>query len=214
MIHKGERNMKWLDRIKQFFNRKNKVETLPEAQSNYIVENKMILNRADGTTIEISPALDRTGNQLYEQVFNDATQQIQYIPKFNIYSEELRSLVDSNILQHTILMDINPEILKNQYYADYIANQMLSQERMKKVVGEYENYAGGISFDENGAVTGRYVDKGIIRTLNATKEERNRMMTEARLKKDEEYKREVMEKAQNTSLNIKESHAEDLSQGR
>lgn len=206
--------MKWLDRIKQFFNRKNKVEALPEPRNNYTVENKMILNRADGTTIEISPALDRTGNQLYEQVFNDATQQIQYIPKFNIYSEELKSLVNSNILRHTILMDINPELLKNQYYADYIANQMLSQERMKKVVGEYENYAGGISFDENGGITGKYVDKGIIRTLSATKEERNRMIAEARLRSEEEDKRKVMEKAQNISLNIKESHAEDLSQGR
>jgi len=203
--------MKLLDRIKQFFNRKNRIEALPEPQSNYIVENKMILNREDGTSIEISPVLDRTGNQQYEQVFNNRTQQMQYIPKYKIYSEELKELINPNILQHTILMDINPEMLKNEYYADYIANQMLSQERMSKVIKQYQSYAGGISLDENGQVRGRYVDDGIIQTLNATREENSRRVEEARINREEADRKEILEKAQNLSVNIKNSHAEDLS---
>ena len=81
--------MKLIDKFKEMFskifNREEQPKALPEA--NYTRDNMITFYRNDGTTIGISPRLDKLGNQTYETVLNHRTGQLQYVPKYNICSE-------------------------------------------------------------------------------------------------------------------------------
>ncbi len=111
---------------------------------------------------------------MYQQVFNMRTNQMQCIPEFCVYSEELKDLINNPaVLSHTILMDIDPSVLADESSRDYIANAMLNRERMGKVINQYKSYAGGFKENENGEYS-KYIDNGIIQSLAATKEENAR----------------------------------------
>lgn len=152
--------MNILDRIKNFLFR-NKVKALPSPsdEKDHSASNSFVLNRNDGTTVTIRPILDRVGNQAYEQVFNEASHQFQNIPRYMVSCNELSEICGEGTLAKQILMDINADTLKDPYYADYIANNILNGNRMEKVINEYHGYAGTILTDKNGAIINKAVDQ-------------------------------------------------------
>lgn len=211
--------MSILERLKNFF-KGNKQKALPEGQfdqpvynnANYnsFNSNRKVLTRQDGSKLEIEPILDSTGNQTYESVFNEKTHQFQAIPKYKIMSEELKQIVNPDLLNHTVLIDIDPSLLQNPNVCDFIANSLLSAKRMEKVVNEYGNYAGTFELNSQGKFE-KKIDLGIINTLNDTKANNARKVEEDRMRREQQQKEDILRNAQNKKVNIKTSHAEDLS---
>lgn len=178
--------MGFLDR----FRRKNdepvhtvqSINTLP--QTNYYN-----IPREDGSILSIAPETDKMGNQLYSQIYNTNTNQLQLIPRFWVISDELRAAsIHSNLIHESILIDIDPNILQNPYYASQVANVLLSADRMSKVMKQYHQYAGGLEYDQNGYVVGKYVDNGIISSLQIDATERE-TIRQASVQKDLEDKK-------------------------
>lgn len=206
--------MKILDKFKEMFakifNREEQPKALPEAVS--MNNNLKTFYREDGTTINISPILDKLGNQVYEQVLNHRTGQIQYMPKYNICSEEIRNLTGSDMTN--ILMDVDIKLLQDPTYSSYIANTLLGTNRISKIMNEYERYAGGIEINDVGEVRGKYIDNGIIAGLKANRQENFARYQEEQARREAEREAEIKEYAESQGVNIKTSHAEDLSKYR
>lgn len=203
--------MKITDKIKEFWNNifhKNpETKALPAATSTQPINSYY---RNDGSSISISPILDRTGNQVFEQVLNHRTGELQNIAKYCVCSPELKELTGLDM--NTILMDFDSSFLQNPDYQNYIANTLLAPERMAKIIGQYENYAGGITLDESGNIEGKYIDKGIINGLTASRQENFARYQQEQSSRDASYVESRRQEAANLTVNYKDSHAEDLSQ--
>lgn len=146
---------------------------LPQNNTTLPQTNYYHLQRADGSTISIAPETDPMGYQLYSQIYNSRTNQLQNIPRFWVISDELKALsIHQNLVHESLLIDIDPNILQNPYYANEVANQLLSADRMKKIMGAYHKYVGGLQYDQQGYVTGKYVDQGIITSLSMDAKQR------------------------------------------
>lgn len=145
--------MKITDKIKEIWNKifhKNpETKALPEARN---TQHMNSFYREDGSSISITPVLDRAGNQVFEQILNHRTGELQNIAKYCVCSPELRQLTGSDM--KTVLMDFDSSFLQNPDYQNYIVNTLLAPERMQKIIGQYENYAGGITLDESGNIEG------------------------------------------------------------
>lgn len=202
--------MRITDKIKEIWNNifhKNpETKALPEATSNQSINS---FYRDDGSSISITPVLDRTGNQVFEQVLNHRTGELQNIAKYCVCSPELRQLTGSDM--KTILMDFDSCFLQNPDYQNYIVNTLLAPERMQKIIGQYENYAGGITLDESGNIEGKYIDKGIINGLTASRQENFARYQQEQAAREESDRESMRQQAANLSVNYKNSHAEDLS---
>lgn len=204
--------MSILDRIKNLFN-KNR-EALPKPQIQYennrnTPNNTYFLPRRDGSTLEITPIYDNVGAgyPTYKQVKDSITKQMKLIPKFRI----MHNVSHGRTMQSEIFMDINPELLNNPKYADFIANEMLSEQRISKVLNEYGNYAGTITQSENG-ILGKAKEEWIINTLKR-EECKNAQQNQAdRLDRENAYTKGILEDSQKYDVNYKTSHAEDLSE--
>lgn len=197
--------MNILDRIKNFLKKtEGEVEQSQAVNTNINLPNSHILPRADGSTLEIAPELDKMGNPTYEQVYNRRTKAIQAIPKFRVSSSN--ELMMQGVLSKVILMDIDPQLLNNPQYADFIANEMLSAKRMEKVIEEYGNYAGTIRTDSNGRLM-KMKDEGIISSLKATNLENAK-----RIEEDRKVAHKLEADAiRANSANTRTSRAENLS---
>ena len=201
--------MKIWDKLKSLFN-KNKA--LPEGRQENIANSKniqsYILPRNDGSIVEIEPRLDKLGNIAYKSIHNSRTGHEDLIPMYSIRCPELQKPINGKqplIDSANIYMDIDPGLLKFPYYAEYIANNILNSKRIPKIIGQYQKYAGGITMDANGIITGKYVDQGIIDSLTYTNQEGLRQLDEAR-------KREIYENAKNIEFqDYPDEYAEDLS---
>lgn len=196
-----------IEQIKQYFsNRKNNIKALPESQEqkNYNQVKEYELKRDDGTIVTITPILDRIGNQGYQSIFNRETGKMEAIPMFQVSTDEIKNLTRSEMAKQTMLIDIQPQILENAEYAHYIANELLSDNRVGKIMGQYKNYAGGIYKQSNGEIR-RYIKKGIIDTLTATKEENAIALEMAQ-------ERKIRQAAYEKEVNYKTSHATNLSE--
>ena len=202
--------MKIIDKFKEMFskifNRDEQPKALPEAISTRY--EMTTYYRDDGTSIGISPMLDKLGNQAYETVLNYRTGQLQYLPKYNICSEEINNIRGCNLT--SIVMDVDSRLLQDPTYSNYIVNSFLGTDRIYKIFNEYEGYAGGISINERGEI-GRYIDQGIVQSLNAVRLQKNEIYEKEQEKRNEEWRLAVEEKAKNIPLHIKDSHAEELS---
>ena len=203
--------MKITDKIKEIWNKifhKNpEIKALPE------VTNPQLMNsfyRNDGSCISITPILDRVGNQVFEQVLNHRTGELQNIAKYCVCSPEIEQITGSDM--KTILMDFDSSFLQNPDYQNYIVNNLLAPNRMSKIIGQYENYAGGIKIDESGTIQGKYVDKGIINGLTASRQENFARYQQEQARRDAEYRQSIAENAKNIPIHFKTDHAEDLSQ--
>ena len=173
------------------------------------VMNFRTLQRRDGTSIDIMPVVDSMGNQTYDQVFNSRTNKMQLLPKFVINSSEVARLGKGNFT--TILMDINKDLLDTPEGANWIANGLLSGQRIEKIINDYNGYAGGLAINENGQITGKYKDEGIINGLKMTAQEKNAVYQKEQALRDEQATAQAIAKAEKYGVNIKTSHAEDLS---
>ena len=202
--------MKITDKIKELWNNifhKNpETKALPEAKNNQSINS---FYRDDGSSISITPILDRAGNQVFEQILNHRTGELQNIPKYCVCSPELRDLTGSDM--KTILMDFDSSYLQNPDYQNYIVNTLLAPERMSKIIGQYESYAGGITIDESGNIDGKYIDNGIINGLTASRQENFARYQQEQLSRDQSHRESVSQQAAYHSVNYKNSHAEDLS---
>lgn len=201
------------DRLNELFGRNKKAK---ETQQPPIVNNRRnnamnfrTLQRRDGTSIDIMPVLDTLGGQECKPVYNNRTHQGQHIAKFIICSPEVERLGKGNFT--TILIDINKELLDSPEGADWIANGLLSSQRIEKVINEYNGYAGGLVRNENGQITGKYVDQGIIEWLGMDAQEKSKKYQKEQTLRDEQYKAKIKADAAKRGVNIKTSHAEDLS---
>lgn len=173
------------------------------------VMNFRTLQRRDGTSIDIMPVVDSMGNQTYDQVFNSRTNKMQLLPKFVINSSEVARLGKGNFT--TILIDINKDLLDTPEGANWIANGLLSGQRIEKIIKDYNGYAGGLAINENGQITGKYRDEGIINGLKMTAQEKNAVYQKEQALRDEQATAQAIAKAKKYGVNIKTSHAEDLS---
>ena len=202
--------MNILSKIKDFWNnlfhKKPEIQALPEGTTNQFINN---FYREDGSCVSIQPILDRTGNQVFEQVLNHRTGELQNIAKYCVSSPEFKQLTGYDM--RTILMDFNSSFLQNPDYKNYIVNTLLAPERMGKIISQYENYAGGITLDESGNIAGKYIDQGIINGLTASRRENFARYQQEQAKRDEAYKQSIKEQAENTPTHYKTSHVKDLS---
>jgi len=210
--------MNIFEKIKQFLFRKNEVKALPEQTQNYSRDYRtgIVLMRKDGTTVTVTPKLDRTGNQLYEQVWSEYERRVKYIPKFLVESEELKELSTNKkaYLGTEMVIDIDPSDLQNSEFAEYIANNILNKERMEKIVTKYCNYAGLVEkrFDNEGKTTfKKWIDTSVIDNLSLNKQKRKEMINEEIVRNEQERIKNMEEEAMNKKVNYKTSHAEDLS---
>lgn len=85
--------MKITDKIKEIWNNifhKNpEIKALPETTNTQLINN---FYREDGSSISITPILDKVGNQIFEQVLNHRTGELQNVAKYCVCSPELREM--------------------------------------------------------------------------------------------------------------------------
>lgn len=203
--------MNIIDKLKEFWNnifhRTPETKALPEPTTNQYINS---FYRDDGSTISITPIMDRAGNQIFEQVLNYRTGELQNIAKYGVCSPEIKQLTGSDM--KTILMDLDSNFLQNPDYQNYIVNTLLAPERMPKIIGQYESYAGGITLDESGNIEGKYIDNGIINGLTASRQENFARYQQEQAARDQSCRESMQQQAANNSVNYKNSHAEDLSE--
>lgn len=196
------------DKIKNFFRRnKDEVKALPEGQadSRNPYDSAFALRRNDGTTIMISPMLDKVGNQLYKPVLNHNTGEMQYIPEFRIADNALANSKTIHGSTMAIYMDIDPSLLKDETYNHYIADILLAPQRIAEIIDENQHYVGGMSIGEEGQILGCYSDQGIIEGLKANARENAQRYAEAQNEKDRAYAEKVYRNAANIKPSIEEN---------
>lgn len=202
--------MKIIDKFKdifgKIFNKKEEIKALPEAR--YEQKNYYTFHREDGTSFDIIPIVDKVGNQVYEQVLNHASNQIQYLPKYCISSNEVQEINGCNMT--SILMDIDRDVLENPQYSNYIANVFLGAKKIPKIMEEYEKYAGGLEIRDTGEITEK-LDQGIISGLKANRQQNFERYKQEQAKREAQLQMEMKDKAKTINVNIKTSHAEELS---
>ena len=194
---------------KLFGKKEKQQEQLPIENNQSNIAKFQTLQRRDGTSIDIMPIVDRMGNQTYQQVFNSRTNQMQLMPRFTISSPELKEIVNGTFAP--VLIDIDKEILNTPEGIDWVANSLLSSERIEKVFNGYSGYVGGLSIDQTGQITGKYIDQGIINGLKISKQQQWEEYQAKQAVLDEQDKNQKIADAKNHGVNIKTSHAEYLS---
>jgi len=203
------------DKIKKFFNRgKNDIKALPEAQSNQRnpYESSITLRRNDGTTIMITPMLDKVGNQLYKSVLNHNTGEMQYIPEYRIADNALANAQTIHgSTMASIYMDIDMNLLRDETYNYYIADVLLSPQRMAEIIDDNQHYAGGMNIGEAGEILGYYSDDGIIQGLKANALENAQKYAEVQSEKDKAYTEEAYRNAAKISPSIETNGEQVLS---
>lgn len=179
------------------FNRNNEVKD---------VNDMGIINiqRNDGSILRIKPIIDKDGKQIGKEVKDERGNIIANIPQYLVYEQ----MENNMIVGHQVYMEVGKEYLDIPYYADYIANELLSQKRLHdKVLNDYHGYAGFLNFDENGQITGRSIRTDIVEALNVEKINQHNAKIRTKEEREEAFINEIMGKPSN----IKTSHAEKLS---
>ena len=169
-----------------------------------IVSNDYIsLQRNDGTVLHIKPNLDIEGNHTAKSIQDEYGKNIADIPEYLVYEQQ----ENGEFVIHRILMELQKEVFAVPYYADYIANALLSEERLHgKILNDYHGYAGFFNLDDNGQITGRSIRAEIIEALNVEKiNEHNKKIRE------KETREEALRQEIRSKVHVKEDHAERLS---
>ena len=115
-----------------------------ELVKNSQINQPLNFQRDDESTLSLIPRMLQNGEQEYETIRNELTGNITHIPVYTVLNENNQEGVQ--ILAHRILLDIPVEQLKKfqQDEIHFFANDLLSKERIEKVVNQYEGYAGGM----------------------------------------------------------------------
>lgn len=170
------------------------------------VANDLCINiqRNDGSILRIKPVIDKEGNHMCKAIQDEYGNLIANIPQYLVYEQQEKG----KIVGHYVYMEVAKEYLNVPYYADYIANDLLSEKRLHdKVLDNYHGYAGFFDLDENGQITGRNIRSEIIEALNVEKiNEHN-----DRIRSEEERAESLRNEIRGKDTHIKDSHAEQLS---
>lgn len=162
------------------------------------------IQRNDGSVLRIKPEIDKDGNHVCKEVHDETGKLIANIPQYLVYEQ----MENGMLIGHHIYMEVAKEYLDMPYYADYIANGLLSQDRLHdKVLGDYHGYAGFFNLDENGQITGRTIRANIVEALNVEKINDHN----TRIRAEEERAEALRNEIRGENVNIKDSHAERLS---
>lgn len=105
--------------------------------------------RDDGSTLSLIPRMQLNGEQEYEVIRNEMSGNIMQIPVYMVVNENYEE--GAQVLSYKILLDMNVEQLRNLQPDEcrFFSNELLDKERMKKIVTEYEGYAGGMYREQN-----------------------------------------------------------------
>lgn len=158
--------MNVIESLKNFFKRFRKGESEEQklltsgqttSEKNWreeLVKNSQInqplnFERDDGSTLSLIPRMLQNGKQECETIINEKTGNMVKIPVYTVINENHQQ--GAQILAHRILLDINIEQLKSfqQDEIQFFANDLLSKERIERVVNQYEKYAGGMYRNQN-----------------------------------------------------------------
>lgn len=190
--------------MKLFNRKKNNNENANKQHLGYPIR----LNRKDGSFFELLPYLDENNNSIVENFPNAVYR--QNIPKFEyrIYFGEN----NDQFAGYTFLADIDiHQVLKSPAYANYIANNFFSADRVSKIQNEYGDYAGGIRYNHNTNSFEKYKDMPIVRTCVARKEAIKAQRKAEQAKSESDFRESLIAQAKAQGVHIKTSHAEDLS---
>lgn len=159
----------------------------PETQRTPIIEKKnpsifgergIYIEREDRTFLDIAPAIDAAGNPVYRQVFNPRTRTTENLRVWEVdykpqgYMEA--GYLDEDKQQIYLESWITPDMFyRDDMFTDidatrhtlqsFLVNKMFSRERIDRILGEKERYAGGFVL-QNGVYTKR-TDSGIVNEL-------------------------------------------------
>lgn len=122
-----------------------KEELVKKSQTNLSLN----FQRDDGSTLSIIPVMQLNGEQKYKTIRNELTGNMTQIPVYTVVNENYKD--GAQMLAHCILLDITVEQLQNfrQDEIHFFSNDLLSKERIEKVIKQYEGYAGGMYRDQN-----------------------------------------------------------------
>lgn len=156
--------MKAIDKLKEFFRRfkkENETQKLLTSGQDYtgktwreelVEKSKSIENlkfqREDGSILTLIPTMQPNGEQAYEMIENEMTGKKNFIPIYTIINEQNEQ--GAQILGNKILLDMNLDRIKNLQPDElkFFSNVLLSEERINRVINQYEGYAGGMYRDQ------------------------------------------------------------------
>lgn len=125
------------------------VNKMKETHSEIEIGKPILIQREDGTSFQLNSYLTGRGKQVTGKFC--LGDKVKEIPKFR-YFEQGNQHSDS--LGTDLYMDINPKILKSDYYKKCVGNFLLSTQRVEMIKNDYNQYAGGFYYNKEGKVIG------------------------------------------------------------
>lgn len=153
--------------LKDILSRVNKKE------KEVVIGKPILFIRNDESKFKLNPYLTQKGTQVTEKFY--IKDEIKEIPKFRYFDENGAD----DLLGTDIYLDINPNILKQEYYRNCVANLLLSNDRIQEIKEEDNQYAGGFKYNKEGKVIGIDSNQKQIDSLNRllSIEEKEQFMT-------------------------------------
>lgn len=111
-------------------------------------DNRIIMQRENGTILVLTPALDREGNLITKEVYNRFGE-ICRIPKFYMSCPELQQ-ISPQLLSTEIYLDIPLEWLGQEAGQKLISEMLLASSRIPKIVNQYKGYTGNLQYNGKG----------------------------------------------------------------
>lgn len=182
--------------LDKFFNKKKEEKS--------VANNYINIPRNNGSMLHIKPNLDQEGNHVSRAIQDELGKNIANIPEYSVYEQR----ENGEFVIHKILIEMQKEFLDVPYYAEYIANALLSEERLHgKVLGDYNGYAGFFNLDENGQITGRSIRAEVVKALNVEKINEH----DDKIRADEALEQALRDEIRGKTVHVKGDHAERLS---
>lgn len=128
--------------LKDFFNRpSNNQPRQTGSQLRSRLEGGYLIQRENGTYLDIAPIQDEKGKQKYVDVYSKALQRSRRLYMYRVVNETL-GRDEAGLLTHNVymLMDINA--LKDPTESYIVANLLLRSDRLKKVFNQYHGHPG------------------------------------------------------------------------
>lgn len=125
------------------------VNKIKETRSEIEIAKPILIQREDGTSFQLNSYLTGRGKQVTEKFC--LGDKVKEIPKFR-YFEQSNQYHES--LGTDLYIDINPKILKSDYYKKCIGDFLLSTQRVEMIKNDYNQYAGGFYYNKEGKVIG------------------------------------------------------------
>lgn len=164
------------------------------------------IERQDGSVLKIKALVDKEGKQQYQTVVDQRTGEQISLPQYVI----MRINEQNEFRQDVVSMELVAEALQHPQYSNWIANDMLSEQNIDRVLNEQYGYVGGVQ-TRNGQIVRTVYRPGIVETLEQQKEaeKTEELLEDIRGGMDKERYKMYMQ-SQNYEVNVKTSHAQVL----